>query len=116
MSGVRTKQCSSYTEWIRRLVKRRTGVTRKTVSLTICGLGVKRMIGSPVILRERWLHIPRREFCKGCPKGRTYHFAVVRFAFEAADGRLYSAKRVQCFNANSGLLQSLTGFYSLQPL
>lgn len=116
MSGVRTKQRSSYTEWIRALVKQRTGVTRKTTSLTVCGLSVKRMIGSPVTVRERWLHEPRREFCKGCPKGRTYHVAVVRFTFEAMDGRLYSAKRVQCFNANSGLLQSLTGFYSLQPL
>lgn len=116
MSGIRTKQHSGYTEWIRRLVKQRTGVTRKSVSFKVCGLGVRQFVGSPVILRERWLHEPRREFCKGCPKGRTYHFAVVRITFEAVDGRLYSAKRVQCFNANSGLLQSLTGFYSLCPL
>lgn len=87
-------------------VKKRTGIDRHSRSISICGLPVLRLVGAPEIVRERW-HKVRR--------GRSYHFAVMRFKFQAVGGQLYTAMRVQCNDANHGYALSITGFYNLTP-
>lgn len=87
-------------------VKKRTGIDRHSRSLSICGLPVLRLVGAPECLRERWIKVSQ---------GRSYHFAVMRFKFQAVGGQLYTALRAQCHDANHGYCLSITGFYNLTP-
>lgn len=89
-----------------KLVKKRTGVTRHSTELFICGLKVKCLTTSPETLHECWYHKPQ---------GRHWHFAVVRFSFQSEDGRLWTAKRAQTHDADHGYCLSITGFYDLKP-
>lgn len=97
-------------------VKQRTGIDRHSRSINICGLPVLCLMGAPEIVRERWIRKPRKHDRDGNKiKGRTYHFAVMRFKFQAVGGQLYTAMRVQCHDANAGYALSITGFYNLTP-
>lgn len=98
-------------------VKQRTGIDRHSRSISICGLPVLCLVGAPEIVRERWI---RKPASYGVTlgkriKGRTYHFAVMCFKFQAVGGQLYTAMRVQCHDANAGYALSITGFYNLTP-
>ncbi len=87
-------------------VKKRTGVTRHTTSITILGVPVVKLIGAPETLRERWYKKPR---------GRRYHFSIKRFVFQARDGQYWSALRAQTHDGDHGYCLSVTGFWNLKP-
>lgn len=88
------------------LVKKRTGVTRHQHQVTICGLKVQCFTDAPEIVRERWFKKPR---------GRNYHFAIMRFKFTDSNGQNWTALRGQVHDANHGYGLSITGFYNLTP-
>lgn len=86
-------------------VKRRVGIDRHNPQVKINGEAVM-FADTPEMIRERW--------CKNYG-GRSYHFSIMRFKFRTADGRLFTALRGQCHDANAGYCLGITGFYNVKP-
>lgn len=114
MTAIRnhTKRSAHSSEHMRRQVYERTGLSRYNHQLVIHGVRIRKMLGAPEIVRERWVHVPTKFIDMHKVKGRTYHFAVQRFTFEAFDGCQYTALRAVTFDANRGHVLSATGFWA----
>lgn len=87
------------------MVKNRTGITRHTTSITICGLLVQCFTDAPQIVRERWYKKPL---------GRRYHFSIRRFRFRDVNGQEWTVLRGQTHDGDHGYALSVTGFYNLK--
>lgn len=99
------------------IVLARTGVSRHTRALAIKGVRVQGFITAPVIIRERWVHVPRHYNYAGERKrGRNIHFAILRYSFRGADGLGYSALQGRVCNADKGYALSVTGFWNLKQI
>jgi hypothetical protein len=88
-----------------KLVRRRTGLSRKNQQIKVNGLAMA-LTASPEIMRERWFKVPR---------GRKYHFALLRYNLRSEDGRHWTALQVQCHDADHGWMLSISGLYNLKP-
>lgn len=107
-----SKRPAALVERMDKQVRQRIGIDRHHPELTICGVQVKRLIKSPETIRERWIRKPA--WFDGV-KGRSYHFAVLRFTFESPNGGIYTALQAQTHDAHHGYALSVTGFWGLQP-
>jgi hypothetical protein len=106
---------SDFAEKRAKMIKRRTGLTRSNNTLVIGGLRVARIIGAPLTIRERQYHVARVNFARGGKKGRTIHFALLRYTFQTADGRTCTALQAQAHDANHGYMLNVTGFWNVIP-
>jgi len=88
------------------MLRRRLGLTRKNHTLIIQGVTLRSMIGSPAILRERWIRVPY---------GRHFHFMLIRITFQAQDDKTYSALQLQCHDADRGYMLNVSRLYGLTP-
>lgn len=87
------------------MLRKRLGLTRKNQQVRIGGLAMF-LTASPSIVRERWFKVPR---------GRKYHFAVLRYQLRSEDGRMWTALQAQAHDANYGYMLNVTGFWGLKP-
>lgn len=110
-----SKRSASRAAHIDAIVLARTGVSRHTRVLAIQGVRVQSFITAPVIVRERWIRVPRHYNYAGEKiRGRNYHFAILRYSFRGQDGLAYSALQGRVCNADKGYALSVTGFWNLR--
>jgi hypothetical protein len=95
-----------YAQKREKMLKERTGLSRKNHTPIIGGLRVRRFIDA-VLVRERWIRVPY---------GRNYHFMLLRYVYEAEDGQTYSAMQLQCHDADHGWMLNVSRFYAISPL
>lgn len=91
-------------ERMEKQVKKRLGITRHKQDIVIKGVRMAGIIGTAVILRERWIKVPM---------GGKYHFAVKEYQMVDVQGRLWSCKQAQAHDASHGYVLSVTGFWGL---
>lgn len=94
-------------ERMEKQVKKRLGITRHKQDIVIKGVRMAGIIGTPEIVRERWIKKPFE---------RSHHFAIKRYLMVDEQGGLWSAYQAQAHDANAGYVLSVTGFWGLQAV